>query len=199
MAGTVEFLFDVVSPTSYLAYKRLPDIAARTGATIVWTPVFLGAVMQGSGNAPPGTVPAKGEYMGRDLVRCAERFDIPFALNPHFPVKTLLLQRTALALLDDAGEDEFRRFLDTCFQAVWVEAKNMGSAAVAAETLSAAGFDPEALAARASAPAIKEKLKANTDGAVARGVFGAPTFFVGEEMYFGQDRLDYVEDALGQL
>lgn len=196
MAGTVEFLFDVVSPTAYLAYKRLPDIAARTGAAIVWTPVFLGAVMQGSGNHPPGTVPAKGAYMGRDLVRCAERYDIPFALNPHFPVKTLILQRAAIALLDEGGEDALRPFLDACFQAIWVDGKNMGSAAVAAETLSAAGFDAEDLVARASEPAVKEKLKANTDGAVARGVFGAPTFFVGEEMYFGQDRLDYVEDAL---
>jgi 2-hydroxychromene-2-carboxylate isomerase len=196
MAGTVEFIFDVVSPTAYLAYKRLPGVAARTGAAIVWTPVFLGAVMQGSGNSPPGTVPAKGEYMGRDLVRCAERYDIPFALNPHFPVKTLILQRAAVALLDDGGEGALLPFLDTCFQAVWVDGKDMGSAAVAAETLSAAGFDPEVLVARAGDPAIKEKFKANTDGAVARGVFGAPTFFVGEEMYFGQDRLDYVEDAL---
>jgi 2-hydroxychromene-2-carboxylate isomerase len=196
MAGTVEFLFDVVSPTSYLAYKRLPDIAARTGAAIIWTPVFLGGVMQATGNNPPGTVPAKGEYMGRDLVRCAERYGIPFALNPHFPVKTLIIQRMAIVLLDEGGEDALRPFLDACFQAVWVEGKNMGSAAVAAETLSAAGFDPEDLVARAGDPAIKEKLKENTDGAVARGVFGAPTFFVGEEMYFGQDRLDYVEAAL---
>jgi 2-hydroxychromene-2-carboxylate isomerase len=196
MAGTVEFLFDVVSPTSYLAYKRLPGIAARTGADIVWTPVFLGGVMNGSGNSPPGTVPAKGAYMGRDLARCAERYDIPFALNPHFPVKTLILQRQAIVLLDDGGEDALLPFLDACFQAIWADGKNMGSAAVAAGTLAAAGFDPEDLAARAGDRAIKEKLKANTDGAVARGVFGAPTFFVGEEMYFGQDRLDYVEDAL---
>ena len=101
-----------------------------------------------------------------------------------------------MALLDEAGEDAFRRFIEACFQAIWVEAENMGDMAVAGEVLSAAGFDPEALAARAGDPAIKKKLKANTDGAVARGVFGAPTFFVGDEMYFGQDRLDYIEDAL---
>ena len=205
MAGTVEFLYDVVSPTAYLAYKRLPAIAARTGATIQWTPVFLGGIMKGSGNRPPSTVPAKGKYMGRDLVRCAERYSIPIARhditsyrpNPHFPVKTLIVQRAAIALLDAGGEAALLPFLDTCFQAVWVESKNMGSVSVAAEVLSAAGFDPEDLTAKAADPAIKEKLKANTDGAVARGVFGAPTFFVGEEMYFGQDRLDYVEDALG--
>ena len=196
MGRTVEFLFDVVSPTAYLAFKRLPDIAARTGATIVWKPVFLGGIMQATGNAPPGKVPAKGKYMNRDMVRCAARYDIPFVLNAHFPVNTLTLQRAAVALLDEQGEAEFSRFVDICFHAIWAEGKNMGDIAVVAETLSAAGFDAEALAARASDPAIKEKLKANTDDAVARGVFGAPTFIVGDEMYFGQDRLDYVEDAL---
>ena len=157
----------------------------------------LGGIMKGSGNAPPGTVPAKGKYMDRDLDRCAERYAIPFAHNPHFPVNTLALQRAAVAVLDEQGEDVFRRLIGACFQAIWVEARNMGDPDVAAEVLSATGFDPAALAARASDPAVKEKLKSNTDGAVARGVFGAPTFFVGDEMYFGQDRLDYVEDALG--
>jgi 2-hydroxychromene-2-carboxylate isomerase len=193
---TVEFLFDVVSPTAYLAYKRLPDIAERTGATIKWTPVFLGAIMQATGNAPPGKVPAKGKYMNRDMERCAARYDIPFVLNRHFPVNTLALQRAAVAVLDEQGEDAFVRLIDACFDAIWAEGKNLGDPDVAAEVLSAAGFDPEALAARTADPAIKAKLKENTDGAVARGVFGAPTFFVDDEMYFGQDRLDYVEDAL---
>jgi 2-hydroxychromene-2-carboxylate isomerase len=196
MAKTVEFLFDVVSPTAYLAYKRLPDIAERTGATIKWTPVFLGAIMQATGNAPPGKVPAKGKYMNRDMERCAARYDIPFVLNRHFPVNTLALQRAAVAVLDEQGEDAFVRLIDACFDAIWAEGKNLGDPDVAAEVLSAAGFDPEALAARTADPAIKAKLKENTDGAVARGVFGAPTFFVDDEMYFGQDRLDYVEDAL---
>ncbi|MDH3737718.1 MAG: 2-hydroxychromene-2-carboxylate isomerase [Alphaproteobacteria bacterium] len=196
MAGIVEFLFDVVSPTAYLAHKRLPDIAERTGATIVWTPIFLGGVMQATGNAPPGKVPAKGKYMNRDMVRCAARFGIPFILNEYFPVNTLPLQRAAVALLDEAGEAEYRRFIDTCFNAIWADGLNMGDAAVAGDVLSKAGFDAETVLARASDPTIKEKLKANTDDAVARGVFGAPTFFVGEEMYFGQDRLDYVEAAL---
>jgi 2-hydroxychromene-2-carboxylate isomerase len=196
MAKTVEFLFDVVSPTAYLAYKRLPDIAERTGATIKWTPVFLGAIMQATGNAPPGKVPAKGKYMNRDMERCAARYDIPFVLNRHFPVNTLALQRAAVAVLDEQGEDAFVRLIDACFDAIWAEGKNLGDPDIAAEVLSAAGFDPEALAARTADPAIKAKLKENTDGAVARGVFGAPTFFVDDEMYFGQDRLDYVEDAL---
>ncbi len=196
MEKTVEFLFDVVSPTAYLAYKRLPEIAERTGATIKWTPVFLGGIMKGSGNVPPGTVPAKGEYMEHDLVRCAARYDIPFTFNHHFPVNTLMLQRAAVAVLDEQGEDAFRRLIDACFEAMWVEGKDLGDPDVVAEVLAEAGFDPNELVARASDPAIKEKLKDNTDGAVERGAFGAPTFFVGNEMYFGQDRLDYVEDAL---
>ncbi len=196
MEKTVEFLFDVVSPTAYLAYKRLPEIAERTGATIKWTPVFLGGIMKGSGNVPPGIVPAKGAYMEHDLVRCAARYDIPFTFNHHFPVNTLMLQRAAVAVLDEQGEDAFRRLIDACFEAMWVEGKDLGDPDVVAEVLAEAGFDPNELVARASDPAIKEKLKDNTDGAVARGAFGAPTFFVGNEMYFGQDRLDYVEDAL---
>ncbi|NKB47749.1 MAG: 2-hydroxychromene-2-carboxylate isomerase [Alphaproteobacteria bacterium] len=198
MAKTVEFLFDVVSPTAYLAYKRLPEIAERTGAAIAWTPIFLGGIMQATGNSPPGTVPAKGQYMDRDMVRCATRYDIPFTLNVYFPVNTLALQRAAVAILDQAGEDTFRRFIDACFQAIWADGANMGDPDVAGEILSAAGFDAADLLTRASDPAIKKKLKAITDGAVARGVFGAPTFFVGDEMYFGQDRLDYVEEALAQ-
>ncbi len=159
MGRTVEFLFDVVSPTAYLAYKRLPDIAARTGATIAWTPVFLGGIMNATGNVPPGSVPAKGKYMSRDLVRCAARFDIAFTLNPHFPVNTLTLQRAAVSLLDEAGEEAFARFIDACFQAIWVDAKNMGDPAVAGEVLSAAGFDPDELLARAGDPAITDTLK----------------------------------------
>ena len=196
MPKTVEFLFDVVSPTAYLAYKRLPNIAERTGAAIQWTPVFLGGVMKGSGNTPPGSVPAKAEYMEYDLVRCAARYEIPFTFNHHFPVNTLIVQRAAVATLDEAGEDAFRRLIDACFQAMWVEVQDLGDPDIVAEVMADAGFDAQSLAARAVDPAIKAKLKANTDDAVARGVFGAPTFFVDGEMYFGQDRLDYVETAL---
>lgn len=196
MARTVEFVYDVVSPASYLAYMRLPGIAERTGAAIVWTPVFLGGVMKGSGNTPPGTVPAKAEYMRHDLARSAARYDIPFTFNHNFPVNTLMLQRAAVALLDDGDESAFLRLTDAAFEAIWVDAEDTGDADIAAAVLSHAGFDPAALTARASEPAIKHKLKASTESAVARGVFGAPTMFVGPEMFFGQDRLDYVERAL---
>jgi len=196
MVKTVEFLFDLVSPTAYLAYKRLPEIARRTGATIKWTPVFLGAIMKATGNAPPGALPARGAYLKRDWERCAARYGIAYAFNRHFPVNTLTLQRVAVALLAETDDATFRRFLDACFDAIWIDGKDMGDATVAAEVLHGAGFTPEALLARADDPAIKARLKANTDEAVARGVFGAPTLFVGEEMFFGHDRLDYVEVAL---
>ncbi|MGI9336392.1 MAG: 2-hydroxychromene-2-carboxylate isomerase [Gammaproteobacteria bacterium] len=195
-AKTVEFLFDVVSPTAYIAYRRLPEIAARTGATIVWTPVFLGGIMQATGNSPPGKLPAKGKYMNRDLERCAARYGIPFAHNAHFPFNSLTIQRAAVSILDREGAPALIRFLDACFRAAWVDDKNLGDAGVVAQVLEAAGFDAQDLAARAADPRYKNKLKANSDDAVARGVFGAPTFFVGDEMFFGQDRLDYVEEAL---
>ena len=196
MAKTVEFLFDVVSPTAYLAYKRLPAIAEQAGAQIQWTPVLLGAIMKATGNAPPAAVPAKGEYLRHDWGRCAARYDIPFTFNHNFPVNTLVVQRAAVATLDDAGEAAFLRLIDACFQAMWVEAKDLGDLAIVAETFADAAFDPDHLLARAADPAVKQALKTNTDTAVARGVFGAPTFFVGDEMFFGQDRLDYVTEAL---
>ena len=192
----VEMVFDVVSPTAYIAYRRLPGIAERTGATITWTPVFLGGIMQATGNSPPGKVKAKGKYMRRDMARCAARYDIPFTYNSNFPFNSLMIQRACVSLLDSGQSDEVRKFLDACFHAAWVDDKNMGDAATVGSVLEAAGFKADDIAARAADPAAKEKLKANSDDAVARGVFGAPTFFVGDEMYFGQDRLDYVEAAL---
>lgn len=196
MPRTVEFVFDVVSPTAYIAWKRLPLMVSRTGATLKWSPVFLGGIMQATGNKPPGTVPAKGRYMDVDVPRCAAHFGIPYAPNPHFPVNTLLAQRAAAVLLDDGDEASFRRLMDACFDAIWVESKNLGEPAVAAAVLVGAGLDAGQLVARASTDAAKARLKSNTSEAVERGVFGAPTFFVGEQMFFGQDRMEYVEAAL---
>lgn len=196
MTKRVEFLFDVVSPTVYLALSRLRDVAQRTGADIVWTPIFLGGVMQATGNSPPGTVPAKGAYMNRDMQRVATRFGLPFTLNEHFPVNTLALQRAIVAVQNEQGDAEMIRLTDTCISAIWADGLNMGDPAIAANVLTAAGFDAATLADRAGDQAIKDRLKANTDNAVARGVFGAPSFFVGDDLFFGQDRLNYVERAL---
>lgn len=193
MSKTVEFFYDFTSPTAYLAWTQLPKIVARTGAKLVYRPMFLGGVMQATENRPPGTVAAKGRWMGADLNRFAKRYGVPFARNPHFPMLTLLAQRIAVGLVETPTFDPY---LEAVFNAAWRDGKNIADKPVLAEVLAAAGLDATKLLAMADDPANKEKLKANTDEAVARGAFGAPTFFVGEEMHFGQDRLDFVEEAL---
>jgi 2-hydroxychromene-2-carboxylate isomerase len=195
MTKTVEFFYDFTSPTAYLAWTQLPAIVKRTQATLVYRPMFLGGVMQTTGNRPPGTVEAKGRWMQADLARFARRYGVAFARNPHFPMMTLLTQRIAVGIVDTP---EFERYLAAVFNAAWRYGKNIADKAVLAEVLTAAGLDAEKLIAMADDPANKEKLKANTDEAVARGAFGAPTFFVGDEMHFGQDRLDFVEEALAR-
>jgi 2-hydroxychromene-2-carboxylate isomerase len=193
MPRQVEFFFDVVSPTAYLAHKRLPAIVQRTGAELVHRPMFLGGIMQGSGNRPPGMVAAKGKWMSADMQRFAKKFDAPFAYSPYFPVNSLPVMRGLTAWL---GSPEFPALLDAMFNASWRDQVNLGDKAEIARVAGLAGIDGASFVAAAEDPANKEKLKATTDEALARGVFGAPTFFVGDEMHFGQDRLDWVEDAL---
>jgi 2-hydroxychromene-2-carboxylate isomerase len=197
MPKQVEFFYDFTSPTAFLAWARLPQILARTGATVKYRPMFLGGVMQTTGNRPPGTLPQKGAWMAADLQRWAKKFNTPYKRNPHFPMMTLMVQRAAQEWVE---RPDFENYLAAIFNAAWQDQKNIADKAVLGEVLAAAGFSPDEFFAAADNPANKEKLKAVTDEAVARGVFGAPTFFVqtpeGEEMHFGQDRLDFVEDAL---
>lgn len=193
MSKTVEFFYDFTSPTAFLAWTQLPAIVKRTGAKLVYRPMFLGGVMQATENRPPGTVPAKGKWMQADLQRWAKRYGVEFKGNPHFPMLTLMVQRAAVGWVD---RPDFEKYLAAIFNAAWREQKNIADKTALAEIVSAAGFKPEDFFAAAENPANKEKLKANTDEAVARGAFGAPTFFVGDEMHFGQDRLDFVEEAL---
>lgn len=188
-----EFFFDFGSPASYLAYTQMDGIAARTGAEIVWRPMLLGGVFKATGNASPAMVPAKGKWMNADLPRFAERYGVAYNRNPFFPVNTLLMMRGAAAY---EGTPEFRPYVDAMFKAMWVDQKNMNDMPTAAGVLKAAGFDLQAFMARAESQDAKDRLKATTEEAVARGVFGAPTTFVGDHMFFGQDRLDFVEQAL---
>ncbi len=192
MTKSIEFLFDFGSPTTFLAHKRIPDMVRRTGAAVDYVPVLLGGIFKATGNASPVMVPAKGRYMGADMGRFAERHSIMLRMNPNFPINTLTMMRMAAGLKD---EPRFAAFVDLMFDAMWVEARNMGDPAEVAAVLAAAGFDPEALLALAQSDAAKDRLKAATEDAVERGAFGAPTFFVGGQMFFGQDRLDWVEEA----
>ncbi|VTU13907.1 2-hydroxychromene-2-carboxylate isomerase [Variovorax sp. SRS16] len=192
---TVEFYFDVGSPAAYLAYTQLPHVCADTGATLVWKPMLLGGVFQATGNHSPAEIAAKGPYMTQDLTRFARRYGVPFVHNPHFPINTLLLMRGATALQMREPE-RFGDYLAAVFRAMWVEPRNLNDAATVGAMLTEAGFDPHAMLALAGTQAVKDQLKAITEEAVGRGVFGAPTMFVGDAMYWGQDRLDFVREAL---
>jgi 2-hydroxychromene-2-carboxylate isomerase len=193
MTKAVEFLFDFGSPTSYLAYKQLPKIAARHGARIIWTPILLGGVFKATGNASPVTVPLKARYMNGDLARFAKRYGVVLNFNTHFPVNTLPLMRGAVAY---QTTNQFDIYVNAMFDAMWAHPRNLNDQAEIAHVLNDIGIEPGDFVARIDRPDVKEKLKANTEGAVARGVFGAPTFFVEGEMFFGQDRLDFVEEHL---
>jgi 2-hydroxychromene-2-carboxylate isomerase len=193
MTKTVEFLFDFGSPTSYLAYKQLPKIAARHGARIIWTPILLGGVFKATGNSSPVTVPLKARYMNNDLARFAARYGVVLNFNTHFPVNTLPLMRGAVAY---QTTNQFDLYVNAMFDAMWAHPRNLNDQAEIAHVLNDIGIEPGDFVARIERPDVKEKLKANTEGAVARGVFGAPTFFVDGDMFFGQDRLDFVEEKL---
>jgi len=194
-APTVEFFFDVGSPASYLAWTQLPRLAAETNAVVAWRPMLLGGVFKATGNASPVTVPAKGRWMNDDIARWARRYGVSFAFNPHFPINTLTLMRGATGMQMRRPAD-FARYLDVIERAMWEVPKNLGDPAVLAAMLAAAGFDADEFVAMVGDPEVKARLVATTEEAVARGVFGAPTFFVGDAMFFGQDRLDFVREAL---
>jgi 2-hydroxychromene-2-carboxylate isomerase len=196
MARRFEFFFDYVSPTAYLAHYLAREVAERTRAELVYRPFFLGGVMQATGNRPPGTVPAKGAYMQRDLQRCAKRVGVPLFMNPYFPMNTRGLTRATLGLDDDPALRD--RFIDACFRHCYgiEDGIDPANPADLKTMCDAEGFDFDQIVALSEAPENKDKLRANTDEAVARGVFGAPSFLVGDELFFGHDRLDYVEEAL---
>ncbi|WP_165856909.1 2-hydroxychromene-2-carboxylate isomerase [Marinobacter sp. JSM 1782161] len=193
MKQTIDVYFDVGSPASYLAWTQLPDLAARHGARINWRPILLGAVFQATGNQTPAAIPAKGRYMSMDLQRFAQAYGVDFRFNPHFPVNTLMLMRGAVAYLDSP---RLQDYLGAVFRALWVDGQNMGEPDVVADVLARAGFDPQEVLGKVEQPDIKKALKDITAHALERGVFGAPTLFLGDAMYFGQDRLWQVEEAL---
>ncbi len=194
MSKTLEFFFDYGSPATYLAYTQVPALAARTGAEVVPRPFLLGGVFKATGNASPVMVPAKGKYMKElDLMRFARRYGVAMSFPPNFPVNTLPLMRGAVVAEEEGC---LERYSQAVFTAMWVEARDMADAEVVAEALAAHDLDAGHLLARIAEQGVKDKLIAYTEEAVSRGAFGAPTFFVEGEMFFGQDRLDFVEEAL---
>ena len=195
MTKAVEFYFDVGSPASYLAATRLPKLCADAGAALVYKPMLLGGVFQATGNQSPMMVAPKGRYVFDDLSRHAQRHGIALKHNPHFPIHTLSLMRGATAM-QLRHPDRFLAYLDVMWRAIWVDGRDLNDGSVVAAVLQRNGFDPAAVMAEATDPEVKATLKSTTEEAVARGVFGAPTMFVGSSMYFGQDRLEFVREAL---
>ncbi len=195
MGKAVDFYFDFGSPASYLAWTQLPTICADSGATLNYKPMLLGGVFQATGNRAPMSVPLKGSYLFEDLGRFARRYGVVLTPNPHFPVNTISLMRAASGLQMHA-DPRFDGFVKAMFEAMWINAKNLADPATAAEVLAAAGLNAAELLALAAEPAVKDRLRSDTEAAVARGIFGAPTMFVGDAMYWGQDRLDFVREAL---
>ena len=195
MSRSVEFFFDVGSPASYLAWTQLPRICRETGAELVYRPMLLGGVFQATGNASPAAVPAKGRHSRIDMQRYAKRYGVTLKQNPYFPINTLYLMRatTGFQLLQPA---RFEAWLEVVFAAMWLKELDLNNPLVAVEAIKDGGFDPEEVQKLALADATKARLRAVTEEAVARGVFGAPTMFVGDELFFGQDRLDFVREAL---
>lgn len=195
MARRFEFFFDYGSPYSYLADAQLPALCARARATPDYRPMLLGGVYKATGNRSPAAEPieAKRRYGGLTLQRYAAEAGVPFRLNPHFPIDTLFLMRCAVAA---QRADVFPAFHRSVFPAFWAEALNLGDREVLAQRLAGAGLEPAALFETATQDAVKAALRANTEEAVARGAFGAPTFFVGDEMFFGSDHLRFVLRAL---
>lgn len=192
---TLEFFFDFGSPTTYLAHTQMPQLARETGAEVRYRPMLLGGVFKATGNASPVNVPAKGRWMGADMARFAALYGVPFAFNPHFPINTLTLMRGAVGLQLRQPE-LFAAYVDAVFKAMWVQPRNLGEPEEVAAVVSTAGVAPDAFMALVSDAGVKAALVANTEEAVSRGVFGAPSFFVGDELHFGQDRLDFVRRAL---
>ncbi len=196
-AKSVDFYFDFGSPTTYLAFTQLPRICADSGAALVCRPMLLGGVFKATGNASPVSVPAKGRWMGQDIALWARRYGVPFVFNPHFPINTLTLMRGAVGLQMRRPE-LLTPYMDAVFKAIWVQARDLGLPAEVAAVVAPLGLSAEAFTALVSDPEVKATLVARTEEAVARGVFGAPTCFVGNQMFFGQDRLDFVSEALAR-
>jgi len=193
-----DFYFDFGSPASWLAHTQIDALCAATGATVNWKPMLLGGVFVATGNHSPVTIPAKGKYVFKDFARFAQRYGVSLNPNPNFPINTITLMRMAVGL-QMSGDARFAPYMDVVYRAIWQDAKNMNDPVVVAEVLESAEFDSAQLMALANAPSVKDALKLQTQAAVDRGVFGAPTFFVGTDMFWGQDRIDFVREALDAI
>jgi 2-hydroxychromene-2-carboxylate isomerase len=198
MSATIEFIFDFASPNSYLAYRALPPILERAGARLMINPCLLGGIFKATGNVAPGIafagVKGKLDYEMLEFRRFIAKHGIDkFRFNPNFPVNSLMLMRGYIAAREAGVEDGY---LEMGLEGLWEEGLKLDDREVLARRIDSAGLDSASLLAAAQTDRVKLKLADNTAAAVARGVFGVPTFFVGDDMFFGKDRLGQVEEAV---
>ena len=194
----VEHHFDFGSPNSYLAWKIIPEIEKRTGVVFVNVPILLGGVFKLTGNQPPmvafGNIKNKPQYENIEMQRFIVRHKLTkFKFNSHFPVNTVQIMRGAVVAEMDGV---LAKYMDVVFRAMWEDSKKMDDADVIREVLDAGGLDGARILARIQDQDVKDKLLANTSASVERGTFGAPTFYVGSEIFFGKDRLRDVEEEI---
>lgn len=198
LGKTIDFIFDFASLNAYLAERALPELVGRTGATVNVIPCLLGGIFKATGNQAPfqafAGIKGKIDYEMLEIRRFVATHGITdFRMNPHFPVNSLLAMRGLCAC---APGDEFDRYLDAVLGGFWERGLLMSDPAVLSSVLVEAGLDAERLLTLAQTDAVKAKLADNTAAAVDRGAFGAPTFFVGDEMFFGKERLGQIERLL---
>jgi len=194
---SIEFIYDCVSPNAYYVWQPLKDIAAKHGAAIVVTPVFLGAMHTLTGNTPPmvrdEAIKGKNAYALLETRRFIAKHGLTkWRMNPIFPFHSLPLQRMLISL----DQSERPAFMDATLAALWEGELDVNDAGALAKAIEDAGFNAQALFAAAQQPEIKDAVKAATQDAVARGVFGIPSFFVGDELFFGKERLAQIEEEL---
>jgi 2-hydroxychromene-2-carboxylate isomerase len=193
-----QFMFDVGSPNAFLSHEAIPAIEKRSGVKFEYVPVLLGGIFKATNNKSPAETLAgiknKREFHALETDRFVRRFGVkPYSWNPFFPVNTLHLMRAAVAA---HFEGVFEKYVDAAFHHMWGEPKKMDDPEVAIEAFTASGLDGAKLFARAQEPDVKARLIENTQGAVERGAFGSPTFFVGKEMFFGKEQLREVEELV---
>ncbi len=197
-ATTPQFLFDFGSPNAFLSHEAIPAIERRMGVKFEYVPILLGGIFKATNNRSPAEALAgiknKREFQAIETNRFLKRFHVkPYTWNPFFPVNTLNLMRTAIAAQE---EGVFEKYVEADFHHMWVEPKKMDDPDIALAALTSSGLDARTLFARAGEPKIKAKLIENTQTAVERGAFGSPTFFVGNEMFFGKEQLRDVEEMV---
>lgn len=197
MKTQLEFFYDFTSPYSYLASTQVEKIAGRHQVELRWRPFLLGAVFKATGNNSPATVAAKAIYMGKDLLDWTKLYGLPDLILPEdFPSNAVMADRLALVA---AEHGKIAAFTHALYRRIFTKGLSPAAQEVHREVLIEVGIDPDLALERVASQEIKDLLRKNTDEAVSRGAFGAPTLFVGEDMYVGNDRLPFVERALERL